>query len=312
MKLINLKQGTPEWLTWRKEGIGASDVPMILGKSPYKSAYDLFLEKTGKVIQKENANQAYGKAKEQEILALYTAQTGHAVTPACVESSNEFWMRASLDGADFSFSRIVEVKAASAEIFAMAKKGVLPAHYMLQVQAQLYCIQPKTPASDQASVKGASVCDYVAYHKGEIAIVTVERDAGFDKNIPALKEFLERTRAGIEPPISEGDCVLIEDDLAFELAAKNYWELKESFDAVKEEFEQAKAMLCAFGDGLSVRGYQTKINVAFKKGNIDYTKVPELKGVNLEPYRKPAYKETRIYKMEIWSRISNSNFNLDF
>jgi len=45
----------------RTKSIGGSDCAAILGKSPYKSAYDVWLEKTGKIsyedAQFENSSQ---------------------------------------------------------------------------------------------------------------------------------------------------------------------------------------------------------------------------------------------------------------
>ena len=36
----------------------------------------------------------------------------------------------------------------------------------------------------------------------------------------------------------------------------------------------------------------------WKRGNIDYKSVPELRGVDLEPYRQPAREETRIDRLK--------------
>lgn len=41
-----MKQNTKEWLEWRSQGIGASDAPIIMGASPWKTPYKLWLEKT--------------------------------------------------------------------------------------------------------------------------------------------------------------------------------------------------------------------------------------------------------------------------
>lgn len=305
MKIVNLEQGTPEWHQWRSTLLGASDVPAVLNKSPWASAYDLYLTKTGKAVNEETANQAYGKAREKEVLDLYMNKTGKPLMPACIQSEVSPFMGASLDGATFDFLTIVEVKCPSAEVFAMAKKGVLPIHYMLQVQAQLYCVNGPTQASDRASLSEASVqasvCDYVAYHKGEIAIVRVEQDPKFEEHIPILREFWERTQAGIEPEILADDCVLIENNPAFEKASKAYWELKELFDKAKDDFEAAKAELLAHCNGLSMKGYGTKVSVNFKKGNVDYSQIPQLKGIDLEQYRKQPYKETRIFRSDLRS-----------
>ena len=42
-----------EWLRYRTKGIGGSDVSIIAGINPYKSVYQLWLEKTGRIIPKQ-------------------------------------------------------------------------------------------------------------------------------------------------------------------------------------------------------------------------------------------------------------------
>src|SRR5690606_2655687 len=37
MVLVDLEQGSPEWLAWRAEGIGASDAATIMGENPYQT-----------------------------------------------------------------------------------------------------------------------------------------------------------------------------------------------------------------------------------------------------------------------------------
>ena len=34
MKFIDLQQRTPEWLVWRNQGITATEIAVVLGKSP--------------------------------------------------------------------------------------------------------------------------------------------------------------------------------------------------------------------------------------------------------------------------------------
>src|SRR5581483_972237 len=34
--IVDLRQGTQEWLGWRNQGIGASDAPIIMGENPWK------------------------------------------------------------------------------------------------------------------------------------------------------------------------------------------------------------------------------------------------------------------------------------
>lgn len=48
-----LSMSHQEWLEDRRKGIGGSDVATILGLNQYKSAYQLWLEKTGQVELKD-------------------------------------------------------------------------------------------------------------------------------------------------------------------------------------------------------------------------------------------------------------------
>ena len=72
-KTISLTQNTPEWLEYRKGHVGASDVPIIMGLSPWRTRYQLLLEKKGKLPgQKENASMRRGH--EMEEAARHKAQ----------------------------------------------------------------------------------------------------------------------------------------------------------------------------------------------------------------------------------------------
>src|SRR5690242_5416401 len=64
---------TEEWLTFRKRGIGASEVGYIMGLSPYKSNVELFYEKLAEGIsqQQETAPTFMGKYMEAVIADLW-------------------------------------------------------------------------------------------------------------------------------------------------------------------------------------------------------------------------------------------------
>ena len=36
-RIERLHQNTPEWHQWRRQGIGASDAPVIMGETPFKT-----------------------------------------------------------------------------------------------------------------------------------------------------------------------------------------------------------------------------------------------------------------------------------
>jgi predicted phage-related endonuclease len=61
----------------RNQGIGGSDVPVIVGMSPYRSAIDLWDEKRGNAIEREPAiRMRLGQLLEDGIARLYAEQEG--------------------------------------------------------------------------------------------------------------------------------------------------------------------------------------------------------------------------------------------
>lgn len=74
--------GSPEWVEWRRGGLGASDLPAILGLDPYRSEHDVWEEKTGRrPAFAGNAKTRWGHRLEQ--LGLhhwYTAQPDNTWT----------------------------------------------------------------------------------------------------------------------------------------------------------------------------------------------------------------------------------------
>lgn len=70
---------TQQELERRKKHIGSSDMPVILGLSPWRTAYDLWLEKTGKLMPQassENEAMALGHAMEGHLLRWGAQQIG--------------------------------------------------------------------------------------------------------------------------------------------------------------------------------------------------------------------------------------------
>lgn len=70
-----------EWLALRKQlGIGGSDAGSVIGLNPYKSAYTLWAEKTGKIPEFEgNLTTDVGSYLEEFIAKLFTKATGKKV-----------------------------------------------------------------------------------------------------------------------------------------------------------------------------------------------------------------------------------------
>lgn len=70
-----------EWLAWRRQGIGASDVAAIVGLSPWASPYSVWAEKTGRTVDLDgdSAVQEFGRYAEAMIGPWFQDRTGYVL-----------------------------------------------------------------------------------------------------------------------------------------------------------------------------------------------------------------------------------------
>ena len=91
-----------DWLRYRTMGIGGSAVSVIAGINPYKSAYQLWLEKTGQIelAEIENEYTHFGTVLEPVIRREFMERTGLKVRQKHMILPNETYpfMLANLDG----------------------------------------------------------------------------------------------------------------------------------------------------------------------------------------------------------------------
>ena len=137
VKTVNLSHA--DWLRYRTMGIGGSDVSVIAGINPYKSAYQLWLEKTGQIEPAESENEYthFGTVLEPVIRREFMERTGLKVRQKhmLLQSETYPFMLANLDGVVKVNGEmcIFEAKTASAYKLDEWQSGI-PPEYMLQVQ----------------------------------------------------------------------------------------------------------------------------------------------------------------------------------
>ena len=128
-----------EWLRWRTKGIGGSDVSVIAGINPFRSIFQLWLEKTGQVEPEETENDHthFGNVLEPVVKREFSKRTGLKVRAkrALLQSGEYPFMLADLDGVIYENGKmnLFEAKTASAYKQEIWERGV-PEEYMLQVQ----------------------------------------------------------------------------------------------------------------------------------------------------------------------------------
>jgi putative phage-type endonuclease len=123
-----------EWLEWRKQGVGASDVAGIVGLSKWSSPMSVYLDKTSDVDDSSTEAMAWGLRLENAILDAYFETTGVEVTARQLMVEHPVWdhHRATLDG--LTNDRIVEAKNTSQWSW-----DEIPDHYRIQGQWQMHC-----------------------------------------------------------------------------------------------------------------------------------------------------------------------------
>ena len=151
MAIINLLQGSSEWLSWRQSRITATDISIILGSNPWKTKLELFEEKLGlRPSQPLNAAMERGQALEPEARKLASSEIGTVFNPIVCESSKYPWLAASLDGISLGGYSILEIKCPKEFTHLEAINGNIAPYYLDQMQHQLL-------------VTGADGCFYFSY-----------------------------------------------------------------------------------------------------------------------------------------------------
>jgi predicted phage-related endonuclease len=136
------KHGSKDWLLarWKDEQgrcvFGASDVPALMGVSPYKSRAALFADKTNEPVeQPSNAVFDRGNDLEPALIARASKQLGtNIITPEVIYRDGR--LSISLDGVDNEQSPSVVVEAKTTTRYSIYESSDLPAEWLWQGWAQ--------------------------------------------------------------------------------------------------------------------------------------------------------------------------------
>ncbi|HEY1190762.1 MAG TPA: YqaJ viral recombinase family protein, partial [Gemmata sp.] len=164
MNRLNLNQGSPEWLAWRREGLGGSDIAAILGLSPYEDAtrQSVFDAKVHGTERDPNFAMRRGTLMEPEARLAYMTRTRCTAPPVCVEMAGCPWARVSLDGladngAVIPSQReewVLELKCPGWATHDLALAGIVAEHFEVQCQWQML-------------VTGIQRCDFASFNPGK-------------------------------------------------------------------------------------------------------------------------------------------------
>lgn len=146
LRLVNTKVlDRNEWLEVRKRGIGSSDAAAAVGLNPYKSQLELWMEKTGRALPKEEHQgledpRYWGTLLEPYVALAYQQKTERRVRKvnAVLQHPTYAFMLANIDREVVGCPdvQVLECKTAGEFGSRLWKDGV-PEYVQLQVQHQL-------------------------------------------------------------------------------------------------------------------------------------------------------------------------------
>ncbi len=272
MKQVTLQQNTPEWLAFRKERIGASDAPSILGVG-FKTPFELWQEKMG--LKENNTNSAMRRGTELEEPARqrFTQLTGIKMTPfVCLHDDYDYLM-ASLDGIDASGSKILEIKCPGSKDHQTALQGKIPDKYKYQLQHQMMCT-------------GVAIMFYFSFDGQNGKIIEVERDQSMiDHMLEEENKFYQKMVNKEAPELTPKDFVKMTDP-SWKEAALQYINLDKQIKSLDDQKKIYRDMLIAQTNGNPAMCEFLRLSKSFRKGGIDEEKAIQ-DGVDLNKYRKP-------------------------
>ena len=124
-----------EWLRNRLKGIGGSDAGSILGFNPYKSAYTLWCEKTGRIHNDaDNEAMRIGRDLEDYVAQRFMEATGKKVRKSgySYQSKEHPFMLANVDRLIVGEDAGLECKTTNLLTKTRYDKGDIPASYYAQ------------------------------------------------------------------------------------------------------------------------------------------------------------------------------------
>lgn len=197
-----------DWLKFRLTGIGSSDLPIILGISPWKTPLELWKDKTGRTPLESAPNfpQQHGITLEPMARAAYELLNDLDMPPQVFRHPVHEFMIASLDGWNEKFKRTLEIKCPlGAADHLVAKEGKIPEKYEWQVRHQLF-------------VTDAELADYFSYFQPkpelvpDYCLVQMGRDHDKEKWMLSQAEaFWRLVQTDVPPPLSSRDYLEVTD-----------------------------------------------------------------------------------------------------
>ncbi|EHK2440911.1 YqaJ viral recombinase family protein [Clostridium perfringens] len=297
-----------EWLRERQKGIGGSDVGAIMGVNQYKTAFNIYLEKTEPILNVEKQSEAarQGTDLEDYVAMRFTEETGKKVrrdNRHLIHKDYPF-MVANIDRRVVGENAILECKTVTPYNSKEWGGEEVPASYMLQCQH--YMAVTGADKVYLAYLIFSTKFDYREINRDEELIdIIIEAEKEFwkmvqDKTPPALdgSSAAEKWVNEKYKKVNEGEVIKL--DSSWKELLNKRKELKEYKDNVEREIKEIENQLkqnIGHAEYANAPGYSISLKQSVRK-NLDSSKIKELLKDDYEKYLKESISRRLVIKEE--------------
>lgn len=277
-----IEQRSPEWRSQRVGKLTGSNIGAALGINPWKTPDDLIRQMVREYHGAEsefvgNTATAWGTAHESLALLDYEMETGNTVQECGFFVHPEFdWLGASPDGMIGNLG-LIEIKCPYG--LRNVKKPKFKSladqpHYYAQVQMEMACT-------------GLMSCHFYQWSpSGSQFELVYFNPQWFDANLPKLEAFYKRFLSELDNPAHLEEKHKEINTQQAKLLLDEYQDLTDSIDQATERKKEVFEELVKLAKGRNALIWGRKLTQVERKGAVDYKAIPQLKGVDLEQYRK--------------------------
>lgn len=298
-----------EWLVERTKGIGGSDASVILGFNPWKSPFQLYIEKTGGQVEEINNEAIYwGNVLEDVVAKEFSRVTGKKVRKRNVmfRHPEHDFMIANIDRDVVGEKALLECKTTNAFNADAWEGDHIPPAYICQLQHYM-AVLGYEKAYIAVLIGGQKFVWKELKRDDEFIELMIEAEKEFweehvMKNIPpeidgtnSASELLKKMY-----PQDNGETVMLESDKAetlIEAIESIKSEIKEKNTLLKEYENKLKLMIGDAAVGVTPR-YEVNLKT-YERNSIDTRKLKKDLPDVAEKYTKTStYRQLRIKQIE--------------
>lgn len=287
------------WLEERRKGIGGSDAAAILGLNPWKSPYDVWLEKTGRMLpEKPNAAMIRGTVLEPVAADLYAEQTGRKLRRQPLRKHRDFPFilgnadRQILASGDVPETGVLEIKCPGISTMTKIKAQGLPDYMTAQLMHYMAVLGYEWGSFALFNAEHWRLIYFDIEADDRLIERLLEKEVEFWQKhvVPQVPPEVEPEPV-VEMPKVEGELKVIEDPEWLKLA-KDIKEARELRMAAEELEKQAKEKVRSMMDEMGLSAVEipgfARLYYRTYKGSVSWKKTAEAMakraGLNLEEF----------------------------